>query len=529
MNENADRSTGDRRTEDKAVVQALVHDQLAELAPEELDDLPIVFDTVYRSAERRLDGAVERSGPADGLPFDASFVLGTVLTTTVWVVSSLIRAHRLEASTAQRAELVRQLGEQVGSEGRVRELEAQVDGLLEAVDRLSDALENRERSLHGGRRDLVPSSAGAPLPAGPPLPPWPDEGSSLFDGAGARLTLLAVEQGLGGGKYHLLGYRLLGYDGDGEPIHLRCRPQILRNAPAPHISEILSGDGGPTSVRVGNLGTFLGGLLPPELSNRLQELGRGSATLQVLPEEPGIPWEILRLPPAADREDGVSPFLADVFALSQWPGAGDPPLHLGAKRIALVAPEDSDLPDARAEVADLEGLARNGREVVRIPARSVAVSEALTAGDLDILHFTGHGVAPGQNPDRWSLVLERGETLDPVDLASGMGAATRPPLVFLNACHSAREGWSLVGIGGLAVAFLEAGAGAVVGANWAVADAAARAFAQEFYRHFLAGTPIAEAARRTRRLLRGRDASDPTSLAYTVLAHPDARCSVARS
>lgn len=530
VNEDADRSRGDQRAEDKAIVQALVRDQLAELAPDELDELPLVFDTVYRSAERQLDRAVERSEPEDGLPFDASFVLGTALTTAIWVVSSLIRAHRIEASTAQRAELVRRLGERAGSEARVRQLETQVDRLLAAVDRLSDALEDRERTLREARRDLVPSSAGAPLSAEPPLPPLPDEVSPPLDGAGAELTLLVVERRLETGKYHLLGYRLLGIGTEGEPIHLHCRPQILRREPAPYIDEILSGEGGPTAARVGKLGTFLGKrLLPPELRRRLQELGRGSATLQVFPEEPGIPWEILRLPPAADRKDGVFPFLADVFALSQWPGDGDPPLHLGAKRIALIAPEDSDLPEATAEVAHLEELAGNGREVVRIPARSDAVSEALTAGGFDILHFTGHGVAPGRNPERWSLVLEGGETLNPVDLASGLGeTGSRPPLVFLNACHSAREGWSLIGIGGLAAAFLEAGAGAVVGANWAVADAAARAFAEELYRHFLAGTPIAEAARRARRLLRERVASVPTSLAYTVLAHPGARCSVTR-
>ena len=75
--------------------------------------------------------------------------------------------------------------------------------------------------------------------------------------------------------------------------------------------------------------------------------------------------------------------------------------------------------------------------------------------------------------------------------------------------------------GGWATAMLLAGAGAFIGSHWDVTDDLALRFATEFYAHLLAGDTVAAAVRAAR--LSIRDEGDPTWLAYTVHADPQAR------
>jgi hypothetical protein len=516
--------------EGRAVVEAVVHDLLAERAPEELPDLPLVFGTVYRAAELRLDAIEPSSGPSEGLPFDTSFLAGTALSAAVWVACSLLRVHRLRATADQRASLVRRLGEEAGSESIVKDLKSKIDELLAALRDLGRDLDTRESKARSELRHLqsVEAGAGPRFDAEPPI-----DGFEIVDRdptpgiPSAELILLAARRGPVGSTF-LLSYRLLGSASSGDPIHLHSSPCLLKRDPGPHIATILeAGGAGPSSVRIHELGVYLGKrLLPPDLLDVLRPLAGCAATLQVISEEPAIPWEILRLPAPADRVAEPAPFLADAFVLSQWSAKGSPPMRLSARRIAVVSPEDSGLPAVAEEVEILHRLAADGgREVVRVPARYDSVCRALSSGAFDVVHFSGHGVAPGQSPESWTLILEGGERLTSVDVVAAAGSlGSRSPLVFLNACLTAREGWALTGIGGLAVAFLEAGAGAVIGTHWAVPDGAARVFAEDFYHHFLAGAAIADAVRRARRRLRDAAEVDPTWLAYTVYAHPQARC-----
>ena len=99
------------------------------------------------------------------------------------------------------------------------------------------------------------------------------------------------------------------------------------------------------------------------------------------------------------------------------------------------------------------------------------------------------------------------------------------PLVFLNACETGRVGQSLSELGGWPKQFLGAGASAFLGTLWKVSDRQAREFAKIFYTEFLAGTPIGEAVRVSRREIHQRYPGDPSWLAYTVYAHPLAICS----
>lgn len=73
----------------------------------------------------------------------------------------------------------------------------------------------------------------------------------------------------------------------------------------------------------------------------------------------------------------------------------------------------------------------------------------------------------------------------------------RAEMVVLSACHTARGKLSCEGVLGLARAFLMAGALSVVTALWAIPDAAARHFMEQFYGNLGHGLPVAEALSKT--------------------------------
>ncbi len=287
--------------------------------------------------------------------------------------------------------------------------------------------------------------------------------------------------------------------------------------------------------RLGGIGVALfDRLLPAELCHKLwalhdlvQNRGATTPTLHLISNEAWIPWELLKLyNPDDTGSDGL--FLVQAFALTRWLQDAPGCLALPLSNVALVVPDDSRLKTAGEERDRMLALASGGRQVTRIPARLLELVDAMAAGGYDGWHFTGHGLAAGDNPFLWALRLENEETLRATDLydrARNMG--TTRPAVFLNACHSGLGAFALTGIGGLATAFVEAGAGAFIGSHWMIADAPAAEFAAAFYEHFLMGLPISEAARGARIKIKERYPGDPTWLAYTVFAHPLAVCTSA--
>lgn len=76
----------------------------------------------------------------------------------------------------------------------------------------------------------------------------------------------------------------------------------------------------------------------------------------------------------------------------------------------------------------------------------------------------------------------------------------------------------------MASAFLNMGAAAFLGSYWKLSDEQACCFAGEFYKHLFSKVEIGEAARRARLTLRDRFGGNDW-LAYTLFAHPLARCS----
>ena len=260
-------------------------------------------------------------------------------------------------------------------------------------------------------------------------------------------------------------------------------------------------------------------LLPEDLRVLLWSLRERIRTVQVLSDEPWIPWELLKL---QGREDGrvvEGPHLCQAFAMTRWfPGIARQ-LDLRLQRMAVVVPTDSGLPKSADERAYLLSLANAGRQVTPVPATYLEVVDALSQGQYDGWHFTGHGQFAAPDPDRSAIKLERGQELRAAEIAgqvSNCGLAH--PLVFLNACQTGQEALSLTGVGGWARRFIECGAAAFIGSLWSVYDEAACQFAKAFYSHLLAGESIAQAAKEARAAI--RPLKDPTWLAYTVFADP---------
>ncbi len=274
--------------------------------------------------------------------------------------------------------------------------------------------------------------------------------------------------------------------------------------------------------RLESIGTNLFDQLPSALQDRLWSLLGLAETVQIISDEPKIPWELMKLKhrkPTGGWESGK--YLCEAFAVTRWLIAMTGSLKLPVRDIALVVPRDSELPESQTEREDILALAGSGRRVREIVPVYQKVIEALQAGEHDAWHFCGHGSADATDPDRMIFQLLDGDQLHPEDIkAHGGSLEPRQAFVFLNACETGECGFSLTGLGGWAHAFLHAGAGAFLGTLWSVDDRAASVFAKEFYRRFLGGEPIAEALRQARFRIRDLFPGDPSWLAYTAFAHP---------
>jgi hypothetical protein len=262
-------------------------------------------------------------------------------------------------------------------------------------------------------------------------------------------------------------------------------------------------------------------LVPRSLRERLWALRDRIGSVQISSDEPWIPWELCRLSGEEDGEWKEDAFFCERYEITRWFPDMDRRPRLTLSNVALVAPADSGLAAVADERAYFSRLPARGISVTSVPARTADVQRALSAGTYDGFHFSGHGMYRVTNPDRSPIVLEGGEQLYP----EALGGRTRNlgracPLVFLNACQAGRPGMGLVDVGGWAKRFLQAGAGAFVGAYWSIYDQPASAFSQALYNHLFEGATFGAAARAARREI--REAGDPTWLAYTVYADPSA-------
>jgi CheY-like chemotaxis protein len=305
--------------------------------------------------------------------------------------------------------------------------------------------------------------------------------------------------------------------------------------------------------RLADLGNSLHDQVLPE---RLQTLcwplaECGVRSLLVLSDEPHVPWELVK-PYRRNRTTGrreEQPFWGETFALARWLRGPSMVDRFGLGRVSAVvsgaapvrnlvveagpAPSSEGappagpapaLPGVEEELRAVRQLEGHGVEVRVLPPRRREVLAAFEEGGFDVLHVACHGSFAGRvAADASALLLEDG-TLRAADLAPRLAAALRAtaPLVFLNACQTGQVGYSLTRLGGWGAELIRLGCGAFVGTQWRVTDQVAVEVAREFYQQLVKGVPIAGALRAARDHARARFPQDPTWLAYTCFADPNA-------
>ncbi|MDR3373816.1 MAG: CHAT domain-containing protein [Ancalomicrobiaceae bacterium] len=274
-------------------------------------------------------------------------------------------------------------------------------------------------------------------------------------------------------------------------------------------------------------------LVPKRIRQAIWDNRDRIGAIDVISEEPSIPWEVLLVVEPDQDVSETAPFLAELGLVRWIANRGFPPvdLSIGSGRSFHVVPDYADpslrLSGATAELAMLADVLGSAPA----PATSDDLVAFLRDGDFDLLHFACHGAADGD--EIWNACLQLAgrrndrtgqfvrDTLTADEVSAYAKLDRSRPLVFINACQTGRTGPTLGGSGGMAQAFVQKGAGAVVAALWSIGDRTALSFAEAFYAGLKSGLTLAEATHAAR--TKARDAKEPTWLAYTVYGHPYAR------
>ena len=223
-----------------------------------------------------------------------------------------------------------------------------------------------------------------------------------------------------------------------------------------------------------------------------------------------IPWLVL--------EDAAGHALVERFAIVDsfgWAEIASRESVTSAYRSPLIvaAPRlDPDLEKFYPPLTDALEEASNIRR--KLPKSTLVSGSAATRAALfdampsaDLLHFAGHGISGG---GFGALLLAPGRDGSLDSQLTGREISqlqlSRLRLVFLSACSTAVGEVGTVNLDSLVRAFLEAGAGRVVGARWEIDSSATSRLVDRFYDSLLAGAPPAEALRQAATTVRQRHA-----------------------
>jgi len=281
-------------------------------------------------------------------------------------------------------------------------------------------------------------------------------------------------------------------------------------------------------------------LIPPRVRAALWQYRDKIRAIQVISENPLIPWELLYVVDPKRGNKTLNGFLAE-WGLVRWMYNATWPsraLRLRPDRVFHVIP-DYLKPDDHLEGAQEERdmLTAKWAQAQPVEATSSGVRAFLTdrGGDCDLLHFACHGEAEQAAVLSSDLVMRgiegRNGIVDDllgqeaVQVNAAFGPDSPSGMVFINACQTGRPGEGIAGVMGFADSFIrpmsEQGVSAFIGALWSIDDGLALTFADTFYDRLLAGDTLVEAVRTARQAC--QDKSDFTWLAYSVYGHPFAR------
>jgi hypothetical protein len=275
-------------------------------------------------------------------------------------------------------------------------------------------------------------------------------------------------------------------------------------------------------------------LIPREVQRPLWEARDSLKAIQVLSEEPYVPWELVHLHEPGGALPKDRHFLA-TKGLVRWVfNAPNAPCELrvraghGFYTIPDYPHPDYALPQAREEIGYLEGTLK--AKPLDLSSSQLVAALGEREG-VDFYHFAGHGDADVQRAADDARVMLKGEVIGQAyhpeyledrqirTRVDFMASGTRP-VVTLNACRAGRVSWNVTKVGGFAKSFVDRGAGVFIGALWEVGDGHARRFTEAFYDGLRANQTLSVAATNARIAARG--AGDLTWLAYVVYGYPHA-------
>ncbi|HEX2252565.1 MAG TPA: CHAT domain-containing protein [Thermoanaerobaculia bacterium] len=410
-----------------------------------------------------------------------------------------------------------------------------------------------------GRPEDLPATAAA---AAPPVHPGVDLSLPGRE-AEADLTLVIARGNDAGGTQLEWAVRAAGLGLPAQPANRDERTGSVGDRPEEFLAGIIrkaseTADPHDLYLWLVGRGRRIARAMPRFVRDALVEAVRRRApeppTVLLLSAEPHVPWELAVLDELAG-DPGAAPFLGARARVGRWlftapPPPQDPPRSVTVRRVAAVSgvydgvPGWQRLPHAEREARQVVERWGPGEELA--PEFDQVV--ACLGGDppADVLHFALHGRFQG-NDLRSGLVLLKahptlaGEIEEQIlqpDHVVGAEPLRRQPFVFLNACQVGAGERLLGDYGGMAAAFVSAGASAVVAPLWSVNDEAAHAFALGFYEETLGADPAsaAEVLRQRRAEItreRARAAPDGSGLlsvlAYQLFGHPAYRLTRATS
>lgn len=249
----------------------------------------------------------------------------------------------------------------------------------------------------------------------------------------------------------------------------------------------------------------------------------GSAfTIQIITDEPHIPWEMMHPDDASGVQEPDHLFMTHPIARWFVQSDGRMPASFEPGSIASFVPAYEDgnsLPAALDEGAWLErelgALAQNATCKHLIEFWGAKVPDEPVA----VLHFAGHGDTDPAGVARIELLdgwVDCNEVHSGVKLGRRYGT-----FVVLNACKTGVAEYQLGLASGWAASLTGRGFGGVLAPIWAVQDECASNVVRDYLKGFMAGTPLGRAmliARAARR----QDSSTP----YAYVAHGDVMASV---
>lgn len=325
--------------------------------------------------------------------------------------------------------------------------------------------------------------------------------------------------------------RSLGYH------HTRQGQIVLRESPLDKMKAVYN--------ELGNISTTINGLSSTLAQRRLEALGNqlwdelipdslkteywqfrlSVNTLLITSDEPWVPWEMIkpyRFTKDGERQD--APFWCQQFTLSRWlsgPGTVD---RLYSAPARAIASNQSNLPAVAQEVLFIQQLHSLDNSIQSLEPYSKCsdVLDWMEQGNFLIAHFACHGMFDDTLPNNSAIQLSDG-LIYPSDLRCCFSGIRNKPLVFINACHGGRTGFTFTGLGGWAEKLVRsARVGAFIGAMWEVDDSLALQFAECFYTGWIKeNRSIAEAFQIAREKLRVSAPHSSTWLAYVLYADPE--------